>query len=110
MRRVVLATIGCIRIVRILKTVCLYFLLVSKYSFSVLYDIQLIEQALKNIMCRRSGRKSCQHLHDEITNSGKIALKRISVRKRLLWANSIAEILDFILFFQFFTLNIGFGD
>ena len=33
-----------------------------------------------------------------------------SVRKRLLWANSIAEILDFILFFQFFTLNIGFGD
>ena len=36
---VVLGTIGCIRIVRILKAVCLYLLLVSKYSLSVHYDI-----------------------------------------------------------------------
>ena len=28
-------------------------------------------------MCRRSSWKSCQYLHDEITNSGKIALKLI---------------------------------
>ena len=77
---VVLATIGCIRIVRILKTVCLYLLLVSKYSLSVHYDILFIKQTLKKIMCRRSSWKSCQYLHDEITNSGKIALKRIGVR------------------------------
>ena len=40
-----------------------------------------------------------------------IALRlEFGVRKRFLGANCIAEILDFILFFQFFTLNIGFGD
>jgi hypothetical protein len=40
-----------------------------------------------------------------------IALRlEFGVRKRFLGANRIAEILDFILFFQFFTLNIGFGD
>ena len=40
-----------------------------------------------------------------------IALRlEFGVRKGFLGANRIAEILDFILFFQFFTLNIGFGD
>ena len=76
---VVLGTIGCIRIVRILKTVSLYLLLVSKNSLSVLYDILFIKQTQKKIMCRGSGRESSQHLHDKITNSGKIALKRIGV-------------------------------
>ena len=51
---VVLGTIGCIRIVRILKTVCLYLFLVSKYSLSVHYDILFIKQTLKKIMCRRN--------------------------------------------------------
>lgn len=35
---------------------------------------------LVNFYILRSGLKSCQHLHDKITNSGKIALKRIGVR------------------------------
>ena len=97
---VVLGTIGCIRIVRILKTVCLYLLLVSKYSLSVHYDILFIKQTLKKIMCRRSSRKSCQHLHDEITNSGKIALKRIRVRA----INCLGGILFQVFLCPFFLL------
>ena len=58
---VVLGTIGRIRIVRILKTVCLYLLLVSKYSLSVRYDILFIKQTLKKIMCRRSSWKHRRH-------------------------------------------------
>ena len=38
------------------------------------------KQTQKKIMCRRSCWKNCQHLHDEIANSGKIALKRIGIR------------------------------
>lgn len=49
---IVLGTIGCIRIVRILKTVSLYLLLVSKNSLSVLYGILFIKQTLKKIMYR----------------------------------------------------------
>ncbi len=76
---VVLGTIGCIWIVRILKTVCLYLLLVSKNSLSVLYDILFIKQTLKNIVLRRGFRKNRKHLHDEVANYGKIALKRFRV-------------------------------
>lgn len=40
-----------------------------------------------------------------------IALRlEFGVRKGFLRANRITEILDFILFFQFLTLNIGFGN
>jgi hypothetical protein len=75
----ILATIGSIRIVRILKTVSHYLFLVSKNCLSVLYDILFIILTLKKIVLWRGCRKNRKQLHYEVANYGKIALKRLGV-------------------------------
>ena len=72
----------------------------NRQQVKMLYGILFIKQTLKKIMYRGSGRKSCQHLHDEIANSGKIALKRIGIRA----VNCLGGILFQVFLCQFFLL------
>lgn len=76
---VVLVTVGRVRIIRILDTVRLYFLLVPQDSLSVLHDILFVKQTFKKIIRYGGGRKSNKHLHDEIAYPCDIALKRVRV-------------------------------